>query len=80
MAVDLPRNHRLAERDLIRAVNEEVLLIDSDGAVWRTRMIKSAFEAELKRHSFTIVNAAFDEAIAAASDNATSTARLFIRL
>lgn len=36
MAVDLPRNHRLAERDLIRAVNEEVLLIDSDGAVWRT--------------------------------------------
>jgi Xaa-Pro dipeptidase len=35
-------------------------------ALWRTRMIKSPFEASLKRTSFEIVNAAFDEAIAGA--------------
>jgi Xaa-Pro dipeptidase len=34
--------------------------------LWRTRVIKSPFEAELKRISFEIVNAAFDAAVAEA--------------
>ncbi|MBZ9942410.1 M24 family metallopeptidase [Mesorhizobium sp. BR1-1-13] len=34
--------------------------------LWRTRMIKSAFEAGLKRVSFEIVNAAFDGAVSQA--------------
>jgi Xaa-Pro aminopeptidase len=34
--------------------------------LWRTRMIKSPFEANLKRTSFEIVNAAFDDAISEA--------------
>ncbi|MFI0847530.1 M24 family metallopeptidase [Mesorhizobium sp. IMUNJ 23232] len=42
-------------------------LVDGTGVLWRTRMIKSPFEAQLKRTSFSIVNAAFDDAVAAAS-------------
>ncbi|TPL74053.1 M24 family metallopeptidase [Mesorhizobium sp. B2-3-15] len=34
--------------------------------LWRTRMIKSPFEADLKRVSFEIVNAAFDDAVSQA--------------
>lgn len=34
--------------------------------LWRTRVIKSPFEAELKRISFEIVNAAFDDAVSQA--------------
>jgi Xaa-Pro dipeptidase len=41
-------------------------LTSGAGALWRTRMVKSPFEAELKRTSFAIVNAAFDEAVAEA--------------
>jgi Xaa-Pro dipeptidase len=37
------------------------------GLLWRTRMIKSPFEAELKRTSFEIVNAAFDDAVSNAT-------------
>lgn len=34
--------------------------------LWRTRVIKSPFEADLKRISFEIVNAAFDDAVSEA--------------
>ncbi|UVK49494.1 M24 family metallopeptidase (plasmid) [Mesorhizobium sp. AR07] len=35
-------------------------------SLWRTRVIKSPFEAQLKRISFEIVNAAFDDAVSQA--------------
>ncbi|WP_032936219.1 M24 family metallopeptidase [Mesorhizobium sp. WSM3626] len=41
-------------------------LVSATALLWRTRMIKSPFEAELKRISFEIVNAAFDDAVSQA--------------
>ena len=52
--------------DGIRHRGEGATLVDGTRAIWRARLIKSSFEVELKRVSFAIVNAAFDEAVAAA--------------
>ena len=41
-------------------------VIDGDRILWRVRMIKTPFEADLKRKAFKIVDAAFDEGIAEA--------------
>ncbi|GAA4133367.1 M24 family metallopeptidase [Aminobacter aganoensis] len=41
-------------------------LLSGAAALWRTRCIKSRFEANLKRMSFAIVNAAFDQAVSEA--------------
>ncbi|TPM14811.1 M24 family metallopeptidase [Mesorhizobium sp. B2-3-5] len=41
-------------------------LASASDLLWRTRMIKSPFEADLKRVSFAIVNAAFDDAVSQA--------------
>jgi len=38
-------------------------LESATNVLWRTRVIKSPFEADLKRISFEIVNAAFDDAV-----------------
>ncbi|TPJ52410.1 aminopeptidase P family protein [Mesorhizobium sp. B2-6-4] len=43
------------------------LLESATDLLWRTRVIKSPFEAGLKRISFEIVNAAFDDAVSQAS-------------
>jgi Xaa-Pro dipeptidase len=52
--------------DGLRARGAQARLVAGADLIWRVRMIKSPFEAELKRSSFRIVNSAFDEAIAAA--------------
>jgi Xaa-Pro dipeptidase len=52
--------------DGLRQRGKGARLTSGAGALWRTRMVKSPFEAGLKRTSFSIVNAAFDEAVAAA--------------
>ncbi|MBI1774370.1 MAG: aminopeptidase P family protein [Proteobacteria bacterium] len=41
-------------------------VIDGADLLWRVRMIKTPYEADLKRIAFRIVNAAFDEGIAEA--------------
>ncbi|RWA69170.1 M24 family metallopeptidase [Mesorhizobium sp.] len=50
--------------DGIRSRGGQSQLGPATNLLWRTRMIKSPFEAELKRVSFAIVNAAFDDAVA----------------
>jgi len=52
--------------DGLRGRGSRAKVIAGADLIWRVRMIKSAFEAELKRLSFGIVNSAFDEAIAEA--------------
>jgi Xaa-Pro aminopeptidase len=52
--------------DGLRARGGRTRLQSATRALWRTRMIKSPFEAELKRVSFEIVNAAFDAAVSQA--------------
>lgn len=52
--------------DGLRSRGERARLQSASQALWRTRMIKSPFEAQLKRVSFAIVNAAFDETISQA--------------
>jgi Xaa-Pro aminopeptidase len=52
--------------DGLRARNAGGVVTGAGDAIWRVRMIKSPFEAELKRASFKIVNAAFDAAISEA--------------
>jgi Xaa-Pro aminopeptidase len=49
--------------DGLRERNAGGTVSDAGDAIWRVRMIKSPFEAELMRASFKIVNAAFDAAI-----------------
>jgi Xaa-Pro dipeptidase len=53
--------------DGLKGRSAQARLVDGTDVLWCTRMIKSPFEAELKRTSFSIVNAAFDDAIAAAT-------------
>ena len=55
----------LQERDARRS------LASGANTLWRTRAIKSRFEAELKRTSFAIVNAAFDRAVSEAKQGIT---------
>lgn len=50
----------------LRGRSKGAQLGSASDILWRTRMIKSPFEANLKRISFEIVNAAFDEAISQA--------------
>lgn len=52
--------------DGIAGRTERAGLVDATVPLWRARMIKSRFEADLKRTSFSIVNRAFDDAIAQA--------------
>jgi Xaa-Pro dipeptidase len=52
--------------DGLRARGGTTRLESAVELLWRTRMIKSPFEASLKRTSFEIVNAAFDDAISMA--------------
>jgi Xaa-Pro aminopeptidase len=52
--------------DGLRARGGTTRLESAVELLWRTRMIKSPFEASLKRTSFEIVNAAFDDAISVA--------------
>jgi Xaa-Pro aminopeptidase len=52
--------------DGLRARGGGTSLKSGAALLWRTRMIKSPFEAGLKRTSFEIVNTAFDEAVAEA--------------
>jgi Xaa-Pro aminopeptidase len=56
----------IALADMIRELARDAYAIDGVAAIWRVRMIKSAYEVGLKRQSFEIVNAAFDDAIACA--------------
>jgi Xaa-Pro aminopeptidase len=52
--------------DGLRARGGRTRLQSAADMLWRTRMIKSPFEAELKRVSFKIVNTAFDDAVSQA--------------
>lgn len=52
--------------DGLRARGGKTRLDSAAGVLWRTRVIKSPFEAELKRISFAIVNEAFDDVISRA--------------
>ncbi|WP_353646860.1 aminopeptidase P family protein [Mesorhizobium sp. WSM2239] len=52
--------------DGLRARGGTTRLESAVELLWRTRIIKSPFEANLKRTSFEIVNAAFDDAISEA--------------
>jgi Xaa-Pro dipeptidase len=55
--------------DLVEGLQTRIAggrVVSANEAIWRVRMIKSPFEAELKRASFKIVNTAFDEAISEA--------------
>ncbi len=47
----------------LQELNPSQRVVSGMGIVWRVRMIKSPFEVALKRASFAIVNAAFDEVI-----------------
>lgn len=52
--------------DGLRARGGRTRLESAADLLWRARMIKSPFEAELKRISFEIVNAAFDDVVSQA--------------
>lgn len=52
--------------DGIRDRGTGQMLCSANDLLWRTRVIKSPFEAQQKRISFAIVNAAFDDAVAGA--------------
>ena len=50
----------------LRACSAQARVVTGETIVWKVRMIKTPFEAALKRQSFAIVDAAFDASIAAA--------------
>lgn len=60
--------------DGLRGRGPKAQLVSAESIVWRVRSIKSRFEAELKRRSFAIVNAAFDHVIAQARVGVTERA------
>lgn len=53
----------LALVDALRSVSKDGRLKSGADPIWRVRLIKSRFEADLKRTAFEIVNTAFDQAI-----------------
>lgn len=56
----------IALSEMVGGFARNATAISGVAAIWRVRMIKSELEVGLKRQSFDIVNAAFDDAIAAA--------------
>lgn len=61
----------LALIDGLRGYAAKEILLDGTSVLWRTRMIKSRFEASLKSMAFEIANAAFDTTVAAARQGMT---------
>ncbi|AYG66068.1 Xaa-Pro peptidase family protein [Rhizobium sp. CCGE531] len=56
----------LALIDVLNTLSVDRRVETATDAIWRVRLIKSRFEADLKRTAFEIVNSAFDQAIAQA--------------